>query len=170
MIIMKRKKILIIIIVLVVIVFGGFLLYKCLNSKADKVRFVCSYSEENEYVNISREYTLDYVEDKLKNYSVVLKTSYDSKDSDSEVVLKYKDNNIDDAISMAKNVDGIDISYSDDDNTIINKYVYNLEVLDLEENVAYKDIYPLYKLDDFSSLAVEQLKSWGYSCKKSNVK
>lgn len=135
------------------------------NNQNETKNFVCTYESNDRGIKTTETYTFTHVNDKLKNYSLVLKYEY-SKETE-ELAFRYKGDSIKGQVEEAKNVDGIDVTHIDENYVITNSYSYDLVKLNSLNYGGDSNILPIYNLNDSVSSIVKEVKSWKFSCKES---
>ena len=178
---MKKNKLIAIIIFIVALVFliSGFV-FNFLDNDKDKDiddnleeppiidneivnEMSCSIEEDDGLNKINYEYKFLYEDDNLKKYSKIITYKY-TKETE-EAALRYKGEGIIYSISLAENVPGIDISYTDSNFVITNNYIYNLEEIDQIKYQEFSEIFPIYSLNQSVDFITDTLKDLGYTCK-----
>ena len=128
---------------------------------------VCTYESVSSGVKIIDTYTFNYVNDMLKSYSLILKYKYSNETL--EAALRYKGDSIKGQVEASKNVNGIDISHTEENFVITNSYTYNLVKFDSSNPNVSSNILPKYNLNDSVNAIVKEVKGWQYSCVESTV-
>lgn len=137
------------------------------NDNNSTKKTICTYEGVSSGVKYTDTYTFLYVNDMLKSYSLVLKYEY-SKESE-EGALRYKGDSIKEQVASSLNVDGIDITHTDENYVITNSYMYDLEKYDFSDSSVSSSILPRHNLNDSVSEIVKEIKSWEYSCVETAV-
>lgn len=138
-------------------------IFELQENSVNKTEIICTLKNKGETLTTHKTYTLSYNGDNLKKYSKVFKYVY-TKDTEEEA-LQYKGEGIQNLVTISKDVTGVDISISEEKNTIVNTFVYDLEIFNPETPLEYSSVFPVYSLNDSVKTIVEEIKSWGFTCK-----
>ena len=128
---------------------------------------VCTYESVSSGIKTTETYTFNYVNDMLKSYSLILKYEYSSESEES--ALRYKGDSIKGQVEASKNVNGIDISHTDENFVITNSYSFDLVTISALNTDLSSNISPIYKLDDSANKIIEEVKDWQFSCVESTM-